>query len=142
MKHPIGLLAWIPVVVAFSSSSHAGIDEIPSPYQRDVRCMLQVLQKTRHVDQVGSGVLSYGWTRPFVRYRYQETDGRVGTVTFVGAKPHDPELGFEAPELPDSKIYYTARLDGLGHNPSSLGTRWIVMRWRWRCGVSADALFV
>jgi hypothetical protein len=132
MKPSIGLLAWIAGAVAFSSSSHAGIDDIPSPLRRDVRCMMQVLQKMPHVDQVESGVWNYyGLANPFVQYRYQEQDGQVGTVRFV------------AEERPDSKPYWWARLNGLssGPYPPEFGAREIAKRWQLQCGVTAVASF-
>jgi hypothetical protein len=49
--------AWIAIVGIFSSPSFANIGDVPSPFRRDVQCMMNVLQKTPRVDQVESGAL-------------------------------------------------------------------------------------
>jgi hypothetical protein len=100
-------------------------------------------QQTPHVDQVESGVWRYGWTRPFVQYRYEEQDGRVGTVRFVAAKPHDPKLVFEADK--SHAIYFLAILNGLstpgGPDPPELGAGEIARQWPLHCAVAATAIF-
>jgi hypothetical protein len=129
----------LEALLAASSSSYAAINDIPSQYRQNVRCMMQVLQKTPRVDQVESGVWNYGWARPFVQYRYQEQDGRAGTVRFVAEKPHDPMMMSEA-GLPDSTHLFATTLNGLatagGPLPAGFGTREISRQWESQCGVT------
>jgi hypothetical protein len=129
--------AWIAIAGTISSSSHASVGDVPSPFRRDVQCMMNVLQKTPRVDQVESGaLLDNGWMHPFVQYHYQEQDGRAGTVRFVAQKSNASK----------DTIQYLALLNGLGTPggppPPAFGTAEIAMQWKLQCGVPAIALFV
>jgi hypothetical protein len=131
------MAAWVATTGTISSPLYANIDDVPSPFRRDVQCMMNVLQKTPRVDQVESGaVLDDGWMHPFVQYHYQERDGRDGTVRFV------------AQEMNASKDtwQYLALLNGLGTpggpRPPTLGTEEISRQWQLQCGVIATSVFV
>jgi hypothetical protein len=129
--------AWIAIVGTLSWPSHASIGDVPSPFRRDVQCMLKVLHKTPRVDQVDSGVLlDNGWIHPFVQYHYQELDGRDGTVRFVAQKPNTSK----------DVVQYQALLNGLmtsgGPPPPAFGTGEIARQWELQCGVPAIAVFV
>jgi hypothetical protein len=129
--------AWIVIVSIISVPSYASIGDVPSPFRRDVQCMMNVLKKTPRVDKADSGALfDNGWKHPFVQYRYQEQDGRTGTVRFVAQK------------LNASKhtIQYQALLNGLttpsGQPPPTLGAAEIAKQWDLQCKVTAMAIFV
>ena len=137
MERSIGFLLRIVVALAISSSSYAGIDDVPSPFREDVQCMVKVLRETPRVDQVEAGVVnSDGWAHPFVQYRYQEQDAREGTVRFIAKKSNDSQQA----------IYFVAALNGLstpgGPPPPTLGVGEIVRRWELQCRVRATAVFV
>jgi len=121
--------AWIGSIW---SSSCASFDDVPSPFRRDVQCMVNVLRKTPRVDQVSWGAFyNGGWTRPFVQYRY---DGG-GTVRFTADKTN-PE---------SDSIQYVAYLNGVfthgGPSPPTLGTGEIAGQWTRECHVSAFGVF-
>jgi hypothetical protein len=129
-------LTSIALAAIFLSSSCADIDDIPSPFRRDIGCMLGVLKATPRVDQVRSGVLDRdGWLHPYVEYRYQELDGRLGTVRFVASK---------AASSKDKIVYwsYPGGLSTPGVVPPSLDTVEIARHWELQCAVAAMAVFV
>ena len=128
---------WIALVGTISSPSYASIDDVPSAFRRDVQCMMNVLKKTPRVDQAESDALLHdGWMQPIVQYRYQEEDGRAGTVRFVAQKLYDSK----------DTIRYLAFLSGLstpgGPPPAAFGTAEITKQWELECGVQAIAVFV
>jgi hypothetical protein len=128
--HSLVASTWVVIVGTISSSTYASIDDVPSPYRRDVQCMMNVLKGTPRVDQVESGaLLDNGSMRPFVQYHYLELDGHAGTVRFVS-----------------DTSKYRALLDGLmtpgGQRPPAFGTAEIVKHWELECGVQAVAVFV
>jgi hypothetical protein len=136
-SHSRVALTWMAIVGIISSSSYASIGDVPSPFRRDVQCMMNVLRNTPRVDQVQSGaLLDDGWTHPFVQYHYQEQDGRAGTVRFVAQKPNASK----------DTIQYLALLNGLstpgGPPPPTFGTAEIAMQWELQCRVPAMAVFV
>jgi len=128
MERQIGFLLAIAVGVGISSSSHAGIDDVPPSFRQSVQCMMEVLRKTPLVDQVEVGVLkSAGWLPPFVKYRYREPDGRFVSVQFV---------------LQNSKQYFLGVLNGLstpGVLPPDFGTEEITRQWQQQCRVVSIA---
>jgi hypothetical protein len=137
MQYASELLAWIALVGTMSPSSYASIGDVPSPFRQEVQCMMNVLQKTPGVNQVESGaLLDNGWMHPFVQYRYQEQDGRVGTVRFIAQKLNASK----------DTIQYLALLNGLaapgGPPPPTYGTAEIAMQWKLQCRVPAMAVFV
>jgi hypothetical protein len=107
------------------------------PLRRDMRCMVEVLQKMANVDQVESGVLNRdGWVQPFVQYRYREQDGALGTVQFVAQNSKNSK----------STISFLALLNGLstpgGPDPPDFGAGEIARQWELQCGVTAVAIYV
>ncbi|HEY2347180.1 MAG TPA: hypothetical protein VGH80_15115 [Xanthomonadaceae bacterium] len=129
------LRACIALTMAISSPSHAGMNEMPSRFQKDVQCMVKVLNSTPQVDEVESGALSTeGWVHPFVRYRYRERDGQIGVVQFVADKANSSE----------GTIEYVALLNGIyddDKEPPVFGSVDISNRFRLQCGVHSVVVF-
>ena len=132
-----GSRRWLLATVAWAgviwSSSCANFGDVPSPFRRDVQCMVNVLRKTPHVDQVTWGALyNEGWMRPFVQYRY---DGGA-TVRFIADRLNPAS----------DSVQYVAYLNGLtahgGPPPPTLGTGEIASRWARECHVLATGVFV
>jgi hypothetical protein len=130
MERAFTLFAWIAIAVSPSCADVASIRDIPMEDRRQTQCMMKVLQKTPHVNQIELGIADLG--HPFVQYHYQEGDGRDGSVRFVKDMPGTSK-----------GIDYTALLNGMTDPrlpPLDLGTTEITKRWRFQCGVDALAL--
>jgi hypothetical protein len=134
-------LARIAIVGTISTSSYASIGDVPSPFRRHVQCMMIVLKKTPRVDQVESGaLLDDGWMHPFMQYRYQEQDGRAGTVRFVAQKLNASKdtaqylallNGLSTPDGPPPPTFWHRRnRDAVGASMQSAGNGGFRVTWQ------------
>ena len=135
MRHAFRLGALM--TFAFISSSRASTSDVLPLWHRDVRCMVDVLQKNPRVDHVKSrAFLSGGWIQAFVQYRCREDNGPISTVRFIAYRVNDSR---ESP-------HFEANLNGIftpgTPGPPDLGTTELAKLWRSQCHVIVSVLYI
>ena len=125
------------VISTATPSLGVSANDIPQAIKRAMKCMVSVLNTIPHVEDVKVGIIhDDNWAQSFVQYQYQGKGRNEGTVRFVELRPN---------ALDNGAAFHT-RLGGLfggtESGPPDLGTREITHKWKARCGVNADVLYM